>query len=119
MDNAGLRFGDMDIFHYFIEEGDGESIFSVANLVEPGTFNLENLDEMSTPGLTLFLKLPGPVEDIKAFDGFIDVAMQLKESLGAELRDKKRNILSKQMIGHMREEILADTLKRRMNSAGV
>ena len=53
---AGLRYGAMGIFHrHAQEEGEGPVLFSLANLVNPGTFDLKTISAVKTPGVTLFL----------------------------------------------------------------
>lgn len=103
---ADLRFGDMNIFHRYVETPQGpQAVFSVANLVEPGWFELDQMETFESPGLTLFLRLPGPVEPTQAFDALVACAERLKQALNGELRDGTRSVLSKQTIGHLREEV--------------
>ncbi|MBI5039895.1 MAG: hypothetical protein HZB57_01385, partial [Gammaproteobacteria bacterium] len=80
-------------------------VFGVANLVEPGTLETEALAETGTPGLTLFLQLPGPLRPVQAFDLFVGTAQQLAARLDGELRDKNRNVLSRQLLEHLRDDI--------------
>ncbi|MEJ2381560.1 MAG: cell division protein ZipA [Gammaproteobacteria bacterium] len=103
---ANLHFGDMNIFHRYVDTPQGsEAVFSAANLVEPGWFDLEKMETFESPGLTLFLRLPGPVEPVRAFDALVACAEQLRQALNGELRDGTRSVLSKQTIGHLREEV--------------
>ena len=44
--------------------------FSVANIIEPGTFNPQDDATMNTPGVLMFAKLPGPVNGLTLFDDF-------------------------------------------------
>lgn len=110
--DLGLEYGDMHIYHRYPDadaaQGDADSdmpVFGVANLVEPGTLETEALEETGTPGLTLFLQLPGPLRPVQAFDLFIGTAQQLAARLDGELRDKSRNVLSRQMLEHLRDDI--------------
>src|SRR3546814_19918455 len=58
---SGLRFGEMDIFHrHESMAGNGEVLFSMANAVQPGTFDLDIIDPFTHPAGTLSLSLPGP-----------------------------------------------------------
>ena len=55
----GLRYGAMDIFHYHSDEdGEGPVIFSMANMLKPGIFNLKTINDFTTVGVTFFLTLP-------------------------------------------------------------
>ena len=101
-----LRFGEMNIFHrYEKANGKGPIQFSVANLVEPGSFDLDNIDEFSTPGVTFFLTLPGPDKPVTAFNYLIETAQVLVRHLHAELRDDAHSVMTAQTIEHFRQRI--------------
>lgn len=102
---AGLEFGDMDIYHRTTTGG--TPVFSVANLVEPGTFSPEDMDASETRGISLFMRLPGPVPSLSAFDDFSDTAWKLAKQLGGELRDESRRIVTRQSLDQMRESLAA------------
>lgn len=103
---AGLEYGDMRIFHHYVS-GDGEpqSVFSMASMVEPGWFDADEQDALQTPGLALFLQLPAPVDGVKAFETMVGTAQSIRRSLGGELRDASRSVMSHQTIAHLRDEI--------------
>jgi len=107
MEQAGMRYGDMKIFHYISDDENAESssVFSIANLVEPGWFDLISISNMKTPGLTIFLNLPGPINGLRAFDEMVVVINKLEKLLPVTLKDKSRNTVSRQMLMHMREEV--------------
>ena len=104
LSDAGLIYGDMGIFHRLAREGN-QPIFSCANMVKPGHFELDGIEDFVTPGVTLFLRLPGPVDGLKAFDEMYGSAQRIAETLGGELRDASRSMMCKQTAGHIREEI--------------
>jgi cell division protein ZipA len=101
-----LQFGDLNIYH-FPDQGapDKEPLFSMANMVEPGAFDPDQMDDFSTPGLVLFAMLPGPTDGLTVFSEMLHTAEQLATLLGGELKDESQSDLSKQTIEHMREEI--------------
>ena len=106
MNAVGLRFGDMKIFHHY---GAGElttdtPLFSVANLVEPGHFDLANIDRFSTPGLAMFLQLPGPLDGAVAFELFLNTAQRLAEALDGDLYGAPERLLDGITIDEMRHE---------------
>ncbi len=106
LQELNLDYGDMHIYHRYADDSDSDiPVFGVANLVEPGTLVPEALAETGTPGLTLFLQMPGPLQPVQAFDLFISSAQRLATHLDGELRDKARNTLSRQMIEHLRDDI--------------
>lgn len=111
-ENAELEYGEMEIFHRAVERnGRRQVLYSMASAVQPGTFDLNDLQAFTTPGLALFMQLPGPNEGLKTFNAMLDCAQQLALELGAELRDETRSVLSPQTIDHMREEIQLFSLR--------
>jgi cell division protein ZipA len=88
LDNAGLSFGDMDIFHRSILTDSGEtSLFSVANGVKPWTLAPEELVAQTTPGLSMILNLPSPIDDGEAIHDFLRTAERLTADLNGVLKD--------------------------------
>jgi cell division protein ZipA len=115
MSDAKLEFGDMQIFHYREAGSDtGQTLFSVANIVEPGTFDPDAMETFSTPGLVLFLTLPGPFDAVRAFDAMVEAARSLANSLKGTVCDATRSVLTNQTIGHMREDIIDFQLRQRV-----
>ncbi|MDP5210300.1 cell division protein ZipA [Microbulbifer sp. 2205BS26-8] len=104
---AGMRFGEMNIFHYHEGGGaDGSVIFSLANIVVPGVFDLTQMEEFTTPGVSLFLALPVEGEAIKAFDQLLSTAYKIAELLGGELKDENRSVFTAQTAGHYRQRVV-------------
>lgn len=110
---AGLRLGEMSIYHHH-DRASGQVLFSMASMVEPGVFP-ENDDDFSTPGLSLFTQLPGARDGVVIYDTMLAAAKQLAGLLDGELRDDRRNKLTRQMEEHLRESIIEH--RRRLNLA--
>ena len=103
---SGLRFGEMDIFHrHESMTGHGEVLFSMANGVKPGTFDLDDIDLFTTRAVSFFLGLPGPRHSKQAFDVMIAAARKLAHELDGELKDDQRSVLTAQTIEHYRQRI--------------
>lgn len=107
LESVDMRFGDMQVFHH---HGVGDMrteqpVFSVANLLKPGTFDVVNLEGFATPGLVMFMRLPGPLDPRVAFELMLNTGQRLAEALHGELRDETRSVLSAQTIAHVRERI--------------
>ncbi len=101
-----LRFGKMNIFHRHEKSGGRGAVqFSVANIAEPGTFDLDRMEEVTTPGVCLFLVLPGPEAPYKAFDYMVETAQVLVKHLDGELRDDAHSALTRQTLEHCRQRI--------------
>jgi cell division protein ZipA len=114
---SGLRFGEMDIFHrHESMAGNGEVLFSMANAVKPGTFDLDDIDHFTTPAVSFFLGLPGPRHPKQAFDVMVAAARKLSQELNGELKDDQRSVLTAQTIEHYRQRIV-DYERRQMTTA--
>ncbi len=100
-EDLGLHYGDMQIFHR-IDPASGKSVFGVANIVEPGYFALQQLPELRTPGLALFMHLPGPVAGDAAFDDLLATARRLAGALEGLIGDQQRHLLNEATIARMR-----------------
>lgn len=107
-EKAGLEFGDMGIFHRLVigKPADGP-VFSMANMVRPGNFDMAQLDTVHTPGVTLFMTLPGPLAALDAWEMLLPTAQRLAELLDAQVLDDGRNALGRQRIAHLRDELRA------------
>jgi cell division protein ZipA len=107
-EKAGLQFGDMGIFHRLVlgKVADGP-VFSMANMVKPGNFDMTQLDTVRTPGVTLFMTLPGPLPALDAWEMLLPTAQRLAELLDAQVLDEGRNALGRQRIAHLRDELRA------------
>ena len=104
--NAGLVHGEYGIFHYLPKNPTDEPSFSVANLTEPGSFNVTESDDSTIPGMSFFIVLPGPADPIASFDAMIRTARRISQELNAELFDEHGSSWSIQRERYIREEII-------------
>ncbi|RYY75285.1 MAG: cell division protein ZipA [Gammaproteobacteria bacterium] len=103
---CGLRYGSMDIFHRYADtKGEGALLFSMANMVRPGTFDLDAMDEFSTPGVSLFMTLPIEADSMQSFDLMVETAQAISQTLNGELKDEQRSAMTKQTLEHSRQRI--------------
>jgi cell division protein ZipA len=110
---AGLKFGDMNIFHKRLsKQHQGTVIFSVANMLNPGTFDLNNMEEFTTLGISFFLALPSPINNLDAFEQMLGIAQEIRDTLDGDLKDDHRNGMTGQTIEHYRQRIRDFELKR-------
>jgi len=93
-----LHFGEMDIFHYTMpsEKGGTISLFRIANGVKPWTLVPDDLMGTYTPGLSIILQLPSPVNDHAAVELFIAHAEGIAKDLGAQLKNSQQENFSKE-----------------------
>lgn len=106
MRGIGLRHGKFGIFHRYDGSDESRTIFSAASLIEPGSFNLQNIQGQEIPGISLFLVLPGPIDSVAAFDLMLAAARTLTQSLSGELTDESGSTLSIQRERYLREEVI-------------
>jgi len=103
---CGMRYGSMDIFHRYSDaKGEGTLLFSMANMVKPGTFDLDAMDEFETPGVSLFMTLPLNADSMQSFDLMLDTAKAIAETLDGELKDEQRSVMTRQTVEHCRQRI--------------
>jgi len=108
LEKCGLVFGDMGIFHRLADgKADTGPVFSVANMVKPGHFDMRQVQATSTPGVSLFMALPGPLSALDAWDTLLPTAQRLAELLDANVLDEERNALGRQRVAHIRDELRA------------
>lgn len=101
-----LRFGDMDFFHRHEQaSGRGAIEFSVANMMKPGVFDIDNMEPLQTRGLMFFVTLPGPTDMLKAFDYMYETAKLVAKSLDGDIQDETRSVVTRQSLEHMRQQI--------------
>ena len=100
----GLRYGEMKIFHRHTDEnGSGPVLFSMANLLNPGTFDLTTIGRQELVGVTLFM-VPSDLEKpAEVFDLMIETAEYLSEKLQLNMMDESRSSMTKQTIEHYRQ----------------
>lgn len=98
-----LVHGRYDIFHREVE---GRTIFSVASLVEPGTFDLGNVAGKRYPGVTLFAVLPGALPPMQTFDNLLEAARSLANRLRGVVQDERGAGLSAQRLMNIREGLI-------------
>jgi cell division protein ZipA len=102
---CNLRFGRYQVFHRLDAPG-GDSVFSVANMVEPGSFEPDSLDTSELSGLTLFMVLPGPRGGVASYADMLATSRQLAQALDGEVLDQDRSTLTRQTARHIRERII-------------
>jgi cell division protein ZipA len=101
--SLGLRYGNMKIFHrHTSEDGSGPVLFSMANLLNPGTFDLTAIGQQKMVGVTLFMAPSDLDKPSEIFDLMIDVAEQIADKLQLNIMDETRSSMTKQTIDHYR-----------------
>ena len=119
-EKAGLTFGDMSIFHRLVSsKSEAGPVFSMANMIKPGSFDMRHIDELKTPGVSFFMALPGPLSALDAWDAMLPTAHRLAELLDGNVLDEERNALGRQRVAHIRDELRAYDRKQERNQIRV
>lgn len=118
LEHAELHHGEMNIFHRHERPEDPATptLFSAANVLAPGYFDRSRMDSQSSPGIAMFMRLPGPERPVDAFQQMLDAARTVAEDLNGTVCDETRSTLTPQSINHLRERI-ADFRRRQMLKA--
>ncbi|EUC71612.1 MAG: cell division protein ZipA [Alcanivorax borkumensis] len=114
---AGLRYGRMNIFHRHVSVNGADDLqFSMANAVEPGTFDLDTMESKTFAGVTFFLKLPGPTDARSALDKMLSICQRLASELDGELKDEQHSVLTPQTMEHLRQRVQEFERRQRVPS---
>jgi cell division protein ZipA len=103
LEGHGLAYGRYQVYHR--KHADGRSIFYVASLIEPGTFDVTGMAEEEFRGVSMFAVLPGPVEPLQAIDALLATARELARELSGTIQDAKGIPFSPQRIATLREAV--------------
>lgn len=113
----GLRFAHHDVFHKFVSDGNPASdeapLFSVSDMLRPGTFDLETLAERQLQGVSLFMALPNVGDAVAVFAEMLATGRRLAATFGGLLVDERGCAVSRQSASHMREDIINYQLEAR------
>lgn len=91
-----LKFGEMDLFHYPVEDdGVPSKLFSIANGVQPWTLNPEDLKDTETPGLSVMMQLPTPLDDKDAIEILVSTTQMIATDLGGSLKNGNQEKFTK------------------------
>jgi cell division protein ZipA len=99
----GLAYGRYQVFHR--RHVDGRSLFCVASLIEPGTFDVGRMTTEEFRGITLFAVLPGPVEPLLTVDELLGAARGLAQELSGMVQDHRGMPLSPQRAAALRDDV--------------
>ncbi len=103
---AGLRFGEMSIFHHHIAD-QGAPLYSMANVIEPGTFDLTTLETFATPGVVLFMNAGEQENMTVALEAMLRAAKQLSRELNAQVCTAQREPMDADRLERWQAETLA------------
>lgn len=106
MQQNGLIYGEMDIFHRHADlSGNGKVLFSVANMMQPGTLQHDDPETFTTKGISFFMTLPCFGDADQNFKLMLRTAQQIADDLSANVLDDQRNLLTPDKLTSYRDRI--------------
>ena len=116
--SQGLRHGDMGIFHRHHGQVGKKPVvlYSVANAINPGTFDIKNIQTFATPAFAFFMTVPGPIDPMMAYEGMVKTIKLLKKELGGQVLDESKSVFTEQTYQHhkdrLQEYLIKSSLKK-------
>lgn len=103
---AGMRHGQFGIFHIYADDDAERVRFSVASLVEPGSFDLSNLKDSEYRGISIFAIFPAAEDGVELFDDMVKKAREIAKAIDGVLADEQGGAFSIQRERYMREDLI-------------
>ena len=106
MENNGLTYGEMSIYHCFAQSSDEPKvIFSVANMMQPGTLEHDDPADFTTKGISFFMTLPCYGQADQNFNVMLSAAQKIADDMGGNVLDESRNLMTPNRLSDYRKQI--------------
>ncbi|OOH87682.1 cell division protein ZipA [Pasteurellaceae bacterium 15-036681] len=95
LDALGFHFGEYNIFHRHLDNTTASPVlFSVANMMQPGVFEIEKMDQFTTVGLVFFMHLPSAGNDLVNLRLMIRTVESFAQAMGGFVLDEQHQIFN-------------------------
>ncbi|WP_299687215.1 cell division protein ZipA [uncultured Vibrio sp.] len=106
MENNGLTYGEMSIYHCFAQSTNTPKvIFSVANMMQPGTLEHDDPASFTTKGISFFMTLPCYGQADQNFNVMLRTAQKIADDMGGNVLDESRNLMTPNRLSDYRKQI--------------
>ncbi|MEZ9299885.1 cell division protein ZipA [Vibrio splendidus] len=106
MENNGLTYGEMSIYHCFAQSSDEPKvIFSIANMMQPGTLEHDDPADFTTKGISFFMTLPCYGQADQNFNVMLSAAQKIADDMGGNVLDESRNLMTPNRLSDYRKQI--------------
>lgn len=105
-DKVGMVYGHMNIFHHFGpgKLHSGQPLFSIANMYEPGSFDLGRMADLKTKGIAAFMYSPASIDASVVFELYLNTTQRIAKLLGGDVRTSDNELLNSASINALREK---------------
>ncbi len=105
-DEIGMVYGHMNIFHHFGpgKLHSGQPLFSLANMHEPGSFDLGRMADLKTKGVVVFMYSPASIDASVVFELYLNTTQRMAELLGGDVRTSDNELLNTASINTLRDK---------------
>jgi cell division protein ZipA len=105
-DEVGMVYGHMNIFHHFGpgKLHSGQPLFSIANMHEPGSFDLGRMSDLKTKGIAAFMYSPASIDGSIVFELYLNTTQRIAELLGGDVRTPDNELLNTSSINSLRDK---------------
>ncbi|HEY5714923.1 MAG TPA: cell division protein ZipA, partial [Psychromonas sp.] len=105
---SGFRFGENAFFHRHLNsDGTGPVLFSIANMMAPGVFDPDNMEQFFSEGISFFVVAPNPDINIKeAFDMMLTAVQQMTDEFECVVLNEHREPFTEQQFRDDHERLM-------------
>lgn len=96
LEELGFVYSEEGIFHRHLDTLASPVLYSVANIHQPGTFDLATMAEFSTIGVAIFMQLSGSAKDRVNFIHLCQDARNLADKLAGYVLDENQELFTEQ-----------------------